>query len=64
MQVIPNELDILQIGNEENIKIEKRSFGIVETTILTKIGSFATREMIITYYLWGKPVTLRILIEP
>ncbi len=63
-QIVPAEVDVLQTGNLNQVKIERRNTGMIEVTILTKVGAYATREMIITYYLWGKPLTLRAVIEP
>lgn len=63
IQTVPSEFDVLQLKQENPLRIEKRSDGRIQATILTKQGTYATREFVITYYLWGLPFTLRAVVE-
>ena len=63
VQIVPNEQDILQLGNLSPVSIEKRKEGTVTATVLTKENNYLNRELIITYYLWGKPLTLRTTLD-
>lgn len=64
VQIVPTETDVLQLGQEENISLAKQKSGSVQATLLTQKGTPATREVIVTYYLWGKSFTLRTIVEP
>lgn len=60
IQVTPRDGDVLQLGAEYgSVTLEPRSTQIVEARILTDINLYTTRELNITYYIWGRPFTLR-----
>ncbi len=58
IQVAPEGGDVLQIGARETYSLGARSVGDIQTTILTSKDSHAIRELIITYYIWGRPFTI------
>ena len=63
VQVVPNEQDVLQLGNVMPISINKKSTGSIDVVILTDTNNYFNREMIVTYYFWGKPFTLRTTLD-
>jgi len=59
VQVVPVDGDILQIGSFQANGLPARSTGDISATILTRAGNHAVREIIVTYYVWGVPHTLK-----
>ena len=50
LQVTPREGDVLQMGNEQSKALSAGATGDISTTV---------RELIITYYVWGIPFTVK-----
>ncbi len=59
VQVVPMEEDILQMGGSAAKSLPARSRGDISGTILTKRNSGSMREIIVTYYIWGQPFTIK-----
>ena len=59
LQVTPRDGDVLEIGNQSVQTLKAGEETIFEATILTRLDSYTGREINITYYMWGKPFTLR-----
>lgn len=59
VQIVPVEKDVLQMGNTNVRSLSSRSKGDFSATILTRRDSGSSREIIITYYIWGKPFTIK-----
>ena len=59
VQVTPMEGDVLQIGDETARALPARSTGDITATILTDVNMHSVRELIVTYYMWGVPVSLK-----
>jgi hypothetical protein len=59
VQIVPVEKDVLQMGNTAVRSLSSRSKGDFAATILTRRDSGSSREIIITYYIWGKPFTIK-----
>ncbi len=59
LQVSPMPGDILQLGSDSQPALQARATGDVTATILTLKGVHSVREVIVTYYMWGVPFTLR-----
>ncbi|MBN1777221.1 MAG: hypothetical protein JW811_03785 [Clostridiales bacterium] len=53
IQVIPQDGDVLQIGDYEVHTLEPKTSGSVSVTILTAVNNHSVRELLITYYVWG-----------
>jgi hypothetical protein len=59
VQIVPVDKDVLQMGNTAVRSLSSRSKGDFSATVLTRRDSGSSRELIITYYIWGKPFTIR-----
>ncbi len=59
VQVVPTDMDILQMGSASVRTLPPRSKGEFSATVLSRRDSGSARELIITYYIWGKPFVLR-----
>lgn len=59
VQIVPVEKDILQLGNTAIRTLSPNSKGDFTATVLTRRDSGSSREIIITYYIWGKPFTIK-----
>jgi len=59
LQVTPMEGDVLQIGDFQPKALQAQTTGDLQAVILTDIHMHATRELNVTYYIWGMPFTLR-----
>lgn len=59
VQVVPQSVDILQVGDYEVRSLEAKSAGDVTATILTAKDTHSIREIIVTYYVWGVSFSLR-----
>lgn len=60
IQITPRDGDVMQIAIPVNDRtIPPRSSRVLEARLLTDVGLFTTRELTITYYMWGRPFTLR-----
>lgn len=60
IQVIPMDGDIVQVGDSWPRSLSSRSEGDISATILTKSGTHAVRELIVTYYIWGVPFQVKV----
>ena len=59
LQVTPREGDVLQMGNEQARALSANATGDISATVLTTVESTPVRELIITYYVWGIPFTVK-----
>ncbi len=59
LQVTPREGDILQMGNVQAKALSAGATGDISATVLTTVDSTPVRELIITYYVWGIPFTVK-----
>lgn len=59
VQIVPVEGDVLLMGDLQPKGLEARSTGDISATILTRSGNHAVREIVVTYYVWGEPHTLK-----
>ncbi len=59
VQIVPADKDILQMGDTGIRTLPPRSKNDVSATVLTRRDSGSMREIIITYYIWGKPFSIR-----
>ena len=59
VQIVPTDKDILQLGDTSPKSLSRRSRGDITATILTTRDSDPMREIIITYYIWGKPFSIK-----
>ena len=59
LQVTPREGDVLQMGNEQSKALSAGATGDISATVLTSVESLPVRELIITYYVWGIPFTVK-----
>jgi len=59
IQVTPREGDVLQMGSERALSLAPRSTGDVSATVLTTVDSSPVREIIVTYYIWGIPFSIK-----
>lgn len=59
LQVTPREGDVLQMGSEQAKALGAGATGDISATVLTSVNSTAVRELIITYYVWGIPFTVK-----
>jgi hypothetical protein len=59
IQVIPQDGDVLQIGDFEVHSLQPKTSGIVTATILTLKDNHSVREVLITYYVWGVSFSIR-----
>lgn len=53
IQVVPENGDVLQIGDLNVHSLEARSQGDLQVTILTARDNHSVRELIVTFYVWG-----------
>ena len=59
IQIIPEDGDVLQIGDFELRSLEAKTSGNVSATILTGKDSHSVREVLVTYYVWGVSFSIR-----
>ena len=59
VQVTPMDGDVMQIGDFTVKQLPARHAGDLQATILTAYGMHPVRELIVTYYVWGMPFTLK-----
>ena len=59
VQVTPMVGDVLQIGDDTARALPARSTGDITATILTDVNMHSVRELIVTYYMWGVPFSLK-----
>lgn len=59
VQIVPVEGDVLQIGDTQPRSLAARSKGDISATLLTRSGGHNVREVLVTYYVWGIPLTLK-----
>ena len=59
VQIVPADKDILQMGDTGIRTLPPRSKSDVSATVLTRRDSGSMREIIITYYIWGKPFSVK-----
>jgi len=53
IQVIPEDGDVLQIGDYTVHSLDAKTSGSVSATILTAKNNHSVRDVVITYYVWG-----------
>lgn len=58
IQIVPTDKDVLQMGDTSPKSLAPRSRGDITGTILTKRDSDAMREIIVTYYIWGRSFSI------
>ena len=63
LQVTPMAGDILQIGSSADIKLPAGQTVDATATILTDVNMHAIREVTVTYYIWGVPLTTKTTIR-
>lgn len=59
IQVTPRDGDVLQMGTEQARALRPGATGDVRATILTSKNSVSARELVITYYVWGIPFSIK-----
>ena len=59
IQIAPMNGDVLQTAENAPGQIPARGTGEVRATILTRKNMHNVREIMVTYYLWGMPFSLR-----
>ena len=59
LQVTPRDGDIIQLRNEQTLALATHTTGDISATILTVLDSGTARELLITYYVWGIPFTIK-----
>ncbi len=59
VQIVPTEKDVLQMGNTAVRSLAPRTKGDITATVLTRRDSDSMREIIVTYYIWGKAFSIK-----
>ena len=59
IQVVPDPLDVLQIGEVQVHSLAPKTQGDFSATILVPKNSHSVRELIVTYYVWGVSFDIR-----
>jgi len=59
VQIVPTDKDILQMGNTAVRSLAPHTKGDFSGTVLTRRDSDSMREIIVTYYIWGKPFSIK-----
>ncbi|MCL1855169.1 MAG: hypothetical protein FWF86_05495 [Clostridia bacterium] len=59
VQVVPNPVDVLQLGDQAVRSLPPKSQGDITATILTLKESHSVRELLVTYYVWGVSFTIQ-----
>ena len=59
VQVIPDPADVLQPFDSEVHTVPARTDGEISVSVLSEAGTHPVRELVITFYVWGKPFSLR-----
>jgi hypothetical protein len=59
IQIVPQDGDILQLGDFAVHSLQPKTNGSVTATILTRRDSNAVREVLITYYVWGVSFSIK-----
>lgn len=59
LTVTPMSGDVLQMGDPTPKVLQARTTGDITATILTKVGMHATRELNVTWYMWGIPFSIK-----
>ena len=59
LQVSPMAGDVLQIGNFTEMKLPAGQTADVSATILTAASMHPIREVVVTYYVWGVPFSVK-----
>ncbi len=59
LQISPMAGDILQLGVTPDGVLPAGATGDVSASILTAKGNHSVREIIVTYYMWGVPFSVR-----
>ena len=63
LQIVPQSTDIMQIGAVEMAGLPAHTEDTFEATILSTSHSSAVREVLITYYMWGRPFTQKVTVR-
>lgn len=53
LQVIPDPVDVLQLGDNQPHALGPKTEGDITASILTAKDSHTIRELVVTYYVWG-----------
>ena len=59
VQIIPQDGDVLQLGEYKVHSLGPKTSGSVTATILTRKDSHSVREVLITYYVWGVSFSIK-----
>ena len=59
IQITPMAGDVLQIGSSADVKVPAGQSADVSATILTSKNMHSIREIVVTYYVWGAPFTIK-----
>ena len=63
LQVAPMAGDVLQIGSFSDVKLPAGQTVDVSATILTSANMHPIREVVVTYYVWGVPFSVKTTIN-
>ena len=63
LQVTPMAGDVLQIGSYHDVKLPAGQTVDATATILTAKDMHSIREVIITYYIWGVPFSMKTTVK-
>ena len=63
LQITPMAGDILQIGSSADVKLPAGQSVDATATILTTKNMHPIREVVITYYIWGVPFSMKTTIQ-
>lgn len=63
LQITPMAGDILQIGSSTDVKLPAGQSVDATATILTTKNMHPIREVVITYYIWGAPFSMKTTIQ-
>ena len=59
LQITPMAGDVLQIGSYQDVKLPAGQSVDATATILTDKNMHSIREVVVTYYIWGVPFSLK-----
>lgn len=63
LQITPMPGDVLQIGTSADVKLPSKATVDVSASILTAKDMHPIREVLITYYMWGVPFTMKTTVQ-
>ncbi|MBQ8200733.1 MAG: hypothetical protein IJZ74_03075 [Clostridia bacterium] len=59
LQISPMAGDVLQIGSSVSAALPARGTADATATLLTDVNMHSIREVVVTYYMWGVPFTVK-----